>query len=238
MVGAMAALMAEDGFEGAPAITVEDPDVAAIWDDLGRDWTVEKNYIKPYPICRWAHAAIDAFGLLMDQHGVAAKDVTAIEVRTFAEASALFPGMPATTSQAQYSLRFALATRLLRGRIAPDDIAGAALQDPAIAAILPLIEIVEDARHSNRFPLGRWSDVTVRLRDGRVLQSGDVHARGGPEAPMTLAEVEAKFHAIASNLPATRRSAIWAMRARMADETMPFTDLLALLLTAPEAVDD
>ena len=108
LVGCMAALLANDGFEGAPAITAEADDAAPFWSDLGQTWTIEGNYIKPYPICRWAHAAIDALDMLATAHALTPDNVAAIEVRTFAESAALFPSMPATTSQAQYSLAFAL----------------------------------------------------------------------------------------------------------------------------------
>ena len=37
----MAALMAKDGFTGAPAITVENEDAAQFWADLGEVWTIE-----------------------------------------------------------------------------------------------------------------------------------------------------------------------------------------------------
>ena len=68
LVGAMACLLAEDGFQGAPAITVEAVEVAPYWADLGQRWTILENYIKPYPICRWAHAALDALGAVMTEH--------------------------------------------------------------------------------------------------------------------------------------------------------------------------
>jgi 2-methylcitrate dehydratase PrpD len=121
---------------------------------------VTENYIKPYPICRWAHAALDATGGLMEAHGLTAPDIARVEVRTFAEAAALFPGLPATTSQAQYSLRFALAARIAKGHVGPDEITGAGLSDPEVAAMMDRIAIAEDPRHSARFPAGRWSDVT------------------------------------------------------------------------------
>ena len=152
LVGSMAALMAKDGFTGAPAITVENEDAAQFWADLGEVWTIEQNYIKPYPICRWAHAALDALSRLMGAHGFHADDVANITVNTFAESAALFPGMPATTSQAQYSLPFALATMLVHGRIGPDEITGAGLSDPQVAALLPRISVHEAVRHSERFP--------------------------------------------------------------------------------------
>lgn len=229
LVGCMAILMAEQGFEGAPAITVDSDEARPYWEDLGRVWTIEKNYIKPYPICRWAHAAIDALGLLIDEHGLTVQDVAAIEVNTFAQAAALYPGMPATTSQAQYSLPFALSVRLVHGRIGPEHIMGAGLQDTAVADVLQRITVREDPRHSERFPLARWSDVHLRLHDGRRLSSGDVHARGGPEAPMALSEIETKFSAFCATLSDDRRAALWAKRARLLDPDAKFGELLALL---------
>jgi len=97
------------------------------------------------------------------------------------------------------------------------------------------ITITEDARHSGRFPAARWSHVTLTLTDGRTFASGDVHARGGPEAPMDLSEVEAKFHLMAQALPAARRNAIWAMRTQLQDPDSRFADLLTLITTPIEA---
>jgi 2-methylcitrate dehydratase PrpD len=175
----------------------------------------------------------------MDAHGLAATDIARVEVKTFAQAAALFPDLPDTTSEAQYSLRFALAARIAKGHVGPDEITGPGLSDPDVAAMMDRIAITEDARHSTRFPGGRWSDVTLTLNDGRTLASGDVHARGGPEAPMHLAEVEAKFHLMARTLPEPRRRAIWAMRDRLQDPDSRFAELLDLLIdpvSAPVAV--
>lgn len=233
LTGIMAFLLAEDSFTGAPAITVED--APEVWADLGTRWSVAENYIKPYPICRWAHAALDATDAVMAEHGLKAPDIAKVEVRTFAEAAALFPGLPETTSQAQYSLRFALAARIAKGQVGPDEITGTGLSDPAVAAMMGHITITEDARHSGRFPAARWSHVTLTLTDGRTFASGDVHARGGPEAPMDLSEVEAKFHLMAQALPAARRNAIWAMRTQLQDPDSRFADLLTLITTPIEA---
>lgn len=235
LVGSMAVVMAQNGFTGAPAITIEAPEAKPHWADLGKVWTVELNYIKPYPICRWAHAALDALSGLMQDTAILADDIATLEVNTFAESAALFPAMPATTSQAQYSLPFALATLLVKGRIGPKEITGAGLSDPEVAALLPRITLREDARYSQRFPEGRWSDVTVTLRDGRVFRSGEVNARGGPEAPMALDEVEAKFHVMTADLPAPRRAALWGMRSRLLEPDAKFEELAQLVRLPIEA---
>src|SRR5437868_11030996 len=58
--GVTAALLARDGFTGAPALTVEDNNVGPLWRDLGARWRIREQYFKAYPVCRWAQPAIEA----------------------------------------------------------------------------------------------------------------------------------------------------------------------------------
>jgi len=230
LVGCNAALLAMRGFTGAPAITVEAPEVAPHWVDLGQRWTVAENYIKPYPCCRWGHAAIDALHALMQDGRVTADTVTAIEVRTFDEAARLFAGVPETTTQAQYSLHFALAVMLKYGQIGPAHIAGDGLRDLAVAALIPKITVIATDGHNADFPRYRRSDVEVTLKDGTRLQSGVVDARGGPGAWMSDGEVEQKFlNFCADVLPDTRARAIWAMRDGLLDPNTKFSQLADLV---------
>jgi 2-methylcitrate dehydratase PrpD len=234
LVGLSAAVLAQHGFEGAPAITLEAPEVAACWEDLGRFWQVEHQYIKPYPVCRWAHAAIDATRALCRAHRLGPDAIAAIRVTSFHHAATLFPGMPATTSQAQYSLPFAVATMVVHGRIGVEHITGEGLRDPAVADMLERITVAEDARHSARFPQGRWADVRIETTDGRGLDSGDVHASGGPEAPFSPADIVAKYMEFA--VPALGEARAAAIRDRvlaLADPGSRFADLAALLYDPP-----
>jgi 2-methylcitrate dehydratase PrpD len=232
-VGVSSVFLAKAGFKGAPAITVEADEVRTHWQDLGKFWTIEHNYIKPYPICRWAHAAIDGVRKLMLEHKFQFEQVKAVNIKTFREASCLYPGMPDTTSKAQYSLAFSVATMLHHGKISPEHISGDALNDPAIARTISLIRITEDRKHSERFPMGRWSDVTIVLKDGSTFESGDVHARGGPEAPMDTAEIRAKFDAMCrSTLPTERSEKIWNAGFALLDGDAKFSDFAELVYPA------
>ncbi|NRB32827.1 MAG: MmgE/PrpD family protein, partial [Rhizobiaceae bacterium] len=235
LVGLMAVDMAARGFQGAPAITVEAEEVAHTWQDLGEDWTIEKNYIKPYPICRWAHAAIDAVHQLQSEHAFKEEAIQQVTVRTFHEAAQLYAGVPDSTSKAQYSLAFAVASMLRHGRIGVEQISENAFADEATANLLARIDVLEDQRHSSRFPAGRWSDVTIDLTDGRTLSSGDVHARGGPEAPMSEAEVKEKFLSLSRQTVAPQRmEQIWAAgKALLAPDT-PFAALADLVTQSVE----
>lgn len=193
LVGLSAVVMAEMGFTGAPAITVETEEAAPFWADLGTFWQTAHQYIKPYPVCRWAHAAIDGAREICLAHGVSPDQVARVEIRSFHNAVQLFPNMPDTTSKAQYSLPFTVATMIANGRIGLDHISDAGLVDPVVAGLVAHTQMIEDPKHEDRFPAGRWADVTLHLHDGRVLHSGDTHARGGPERPFSETDIIAKY---------------------------------------------
>ncbi len=193
LVGLSAAVLAEKGFTGAPAVTIEAQSAASHWADLGQFWQVEHQYIKPYPICRWAHAAIDAVRAVMTSNGLTHDQIQSIQINSFDEAACLYAGMPETTSQAQYSLPFAVAVQAIYGRIGVEHISGAGLSDLDVADFMRRIQVSSAERHSARFPNGRWADVRIETTDGRVLESGDIHARGGPEAPFRRDEVIGKY---------------------------------------------
>lgn len=207
MIGVSALIMAEMGFTGAPAITVEAPEVQSHWADLGQLWQTDLQYIKPYPICRWAHAPIDAARALQGEHGFTHDEVARIDIASFANAVELFPGMPATTSEAQYSLPFAVATMIRHGHIGLDHISGDGLRDRDVAALVDKTHLAVAARHEDRYPGGRWADVTVTLADGRILASGDIHARGGPEVPFDAHDIREKFHSFAAPVVGPARAA-------------------------------
>jgi hypothetical protein len=59
----------------------------------------------------------------------------------------------------------------------------------------------------------------MELTDGRVLSSGDTHARGGPEHPFGRAEVLAKFHEFAD--PALGEARAAALRDAVLALTRP-----------------
>ncbi len=232
-IGLSSILMAEMGFVGAPAITVEANEAFEYWSDLGSDWQTDVQYIKPYPICRWAHAPIDAARNLCQKHGISAKDVAGIRIASFENAVQLFPGMPNTTSEAQYSLPFAVARMIINGRIGVEDITGEALNDPATARLVEVTNMETTAEHEANFPAGRSADVTITLRSGEALASGFVEARGGPDQPYTEADIVEKFMEFSVPvLGKDRALEIHQATLSLCDENRRFADL-AKLLTAP-----
>ncbi|WP_170329692.1 MmgE/PrpD family protein [Ruegeria arenilitoris] len=230
MVGISAAVLAERGFTGAPAITIEAEAAAPYWVDLGQFWQVEHQYVKPYPICRWAHAAIDAVRAVMSANNLTHAQIQNIRINSFHQAACLYDGMPGTTSQAQYSLPFAVAVQAIYDRIGVEHISGAGLCDPVVEEFLTRIEVVESNRHSSRFPQGRWADVILSTSAGRVFESGDIHARGGPEAPISRDEVLVKYAEFATPvIGKARADAIRKAILGWVDSNSRYSDLSQLI---------
>ena len=234
LVGVSSAILAEKGFTGAPAITLEAAEAAQYWTDLGSFWQMEHQYVKPYPICRWAHAAIDATRALMLKHGLTHRDIVQIQVNTFHESACLFRGMPDDTSKAQYSLPFAVATMVVHGRIGVEHITAKGLNDPLVAEVIERVTVAEVAHHSERFPEFRYADVVMTLADGRMLESGDVHARGGPESPLNRSEVIDKYMEFAApSLGEERAGEIRDAVLALIEPDSRYADLGELIFEAP-----
>lgn len=233
-VGLSALLMAELGFTGAPAITVEGEESRPFWADLGTRWLTREQYIKPYPVCRWAHAAIDAAHDLVIRHDLSAEDIVGIRIGSFRNAVALFPAMPRTTSEAQYSLPFAVAQMIVRRRIGVTEISGEGLADPQVARLVDATECVVLADHEARFPEHRSAEVWLTLGSGEVLHSGPVEARGGVERPFSEADILAKFAAFAGpGLSQRRTSAISEAALGLDEAGTRFSDLARHLWAPP-----
>jgi 2-methylcitrate dehydratase PrpD len=198
--GVTAALLAGDGFTGAPALTIERDDVRHLWSDLGERWRIREQYFKAYPVCRWAQPAIEAALALKREHRLAASDIARIAIESFREAIDLGSGCasPVTTDEAQYSLPYGVAAALVFDHVGAPEVSAEALRDPRIARLLGVIELAEDAGFSSRFPAERWARVRVTLADGRTLASEPARARGNPENPLSGDELRAKYCSLAT----------------------------------------
>jgi 2-methylcitrate dehydratase PrpD len=206
--GVTAALLARAGFTGAPAVTVERADAAPWWSDLGTRWRIMEQYFKAYPVCRWAQPAVEAAFALQRAHGFAADAISRITIESFREAIELGSQCPypATTDEAQYSLRLPVAAALVFGRMGAAELDASSLRDPRIVRLLDAMQVVDDAEFSSRFPAERWARVRIALIDGRVLVSEPARARGNPENPLSDEELRGKYRGLAEPVLGAERA--------------------------------
>lgn len=193
LAGVSAAYLARDGFTGASAITMEAPDQAAIWADLGERWLILDQYFKPWPVCRWAQPAIEAASRLLAGHALAASDIERVEVETFHEAVRLGAQLPTTTEAAQYAIGYPLAAYIVRGQLGADEIGADGLGDPAIRDMLLRVRLIEETEFSRRFPVERLARLRLVLKSGQIVESAAMAARGDRACPLSDADLLAKF---------------------------------------------
>jgi len=226
MCGVSAARLAANGFTGAPAITVEAQPEA--WSDLGQRWYLREQYFKPYPVCRWAQAPVEAMLALRKRHQLQSHDIAQITIETFHEATRLAKTAPGTTEEAQYSTSYPVAVAAVLGRLDARDIAGEAMQNAEVLRLSGTLIMGENSKANAAFPLRRMARVSVQLQDGRRVESGWHEPKWEHTDPPTAAELHEKFHSYAQ--PVIGSSRAEAIRAAvLALDQTPAATLHSLL---------
>jgi 2-methylcitrate dehydratase PrpD len=196
--GMLAALLAEAGYDAAPAAIEgplgwaramgDAPVPAAMLQGLGTHWEIARTTYKPYPAGIVFHAVIDA--CLQLRAALAVPEAAIVKVTVAGDALLLARGdRPVRNARdARVSIHHAAALGFVRGQAGVADFEGPAVEDAALAAFRARVVAVEDAS----LPRGA-ARVTVELADGRHTTAEVRHPRGSLERPMTDAELEAKF---------------------------------------------
>lgn len=207
MSGLRSAMMAAHGITGPRTIIDGDRgilqcfagefDLARVTNGLGRDYLFVKSAYKPITSPWPAHAPLEAFGWLIDQHNLTPEQVAAIEVGTSQQAmnNVRTIKAPRDIMDAQYSLVYGLAVRLFRGGNKFRDYREEDLTDPRFAELSRKVTIhVDPVCEEERLRLNnRAAIVTVVTTDGRRLEKRVQYSKGHPKNPFSNDELNAKF---------------------------------------------
>lgn len=203
--GVLSALYAQLGVHGAPEIFEQgflkafsqDPQLQELDVALGARWSLEETYLKIHGGCRGNHAPVDATALLMQQHVFSVEDIEHIDacVDTVTYAAAIEP--PLSGEDAQFSIGFSIAVRLLKGDALPARYAMHTLREPAVQSLLKRIRVRSSVELDVGYPDRRPSVITIHLRDGRRLEQQLDHAKGEPENPTALEDIQKKYRDLA-----------------------------------------
>ncbi len=210
MNGLVAATLAAEGFRGASA-AIEGPHgfLHAYTDDarpelavadLGRVWETMKIGVKPYPACRYTHAAVDGLLALRREAGLSPDDILAVRIGLHRNGVTL-TGAPLEEKQrprnivdGQFSMPFAAAVALHRGRFGWDDYA--LIGDAAIEATAARVEVHRDARLEGlRHPFG--AQISLRTTKGD-MERHMADPSGEPETFPSDEVIADKFMTLAS----------------------------------------
>ena len=177
-----------------PALAVCDFPLATA--GLGRVWELDNIAVKPFPACHLVHGCADA-AIALHREGVDIERVRSIRalvpqgvVQAVCEPVAA-KRRPKSDYDAKFSIPYAVASGLVRGKLGLAEFLPAAFTEPRIEKLMDKVEYAVDAEAT--FPRHYSGEVEVTLDDGRKLTNRVAVNRGNPERPLTNAEIEAKF---------------------------------------------
>jgi len=205
MGAVIATELAEAGYEGAAAVfeapgglfptLLQDAGLALAPALDGRSALLDNSF-KPYAACQLTHAALDAARAAAISVAPAQMGALRVFVHPLA-ARVAARQVPATATEARFSLAWCIALGLHGHAATPQDFAPARLAEPALQALAAKVQVVADkgeARTSAR--------LEIELNDGRLHLERVEHAFGSPGRPMDWPALEQKFRTLTAHLPA------------------------------------
>jgi 2-methylcitrate dehydratase PrpD len=203
--GVLAAALAREGLTASEAALDGRQGYAAAFsattladtalDGLGQRWQLAASGIavKPYPSCALTHSAIDALIALREAHSLQPAQIAAVEVGVNrVTPDVLRHARPSSALERKFSMEFCAAAALARGAVTLGDFEDRA-PDASVRALMERVTMVVDPALPDGREQHAWTRVTVRLTDGRALESAPRGAAGHPDAPLSDAELTAKF---------------------------------------------
>jgi 2-methylcitrate dehydratase PrpD len=204
--GVTAALLAARGFTADPDAldgpwgfyAVHGGGVSAekVAQGFGKTWSIVEPgvSIKPYPCGVLTHPTIDLMLKLVTEHDIKPEDIDAVKV--YAGTNILKPiryPIAADHLQAKFSLPAALAMIALARKASKREFSDEFVASVPMQAMQRCISTELDPEIEKMGFDKMRSRITIRLKDGRTFEGGaDERYRGGPENPLSDADLEAK----------------------------------------------
>jgi len=167
--------------------------------DLGARWETPNIAFKPYPVCHFSHASIDAVRSLVEENGLRADDVSAVVATVPADAVAfvLEPAAaklkPRSPYEAKFSLQFAIAAMLVDGALGVDTFTAKRIADPSLLEVAKKVsyQVRPYATYPAAFPGG----ARITTTRGQAYEADLPHQRGSSGNPMRDEDIREKFRA-------------------------------------------
>jgi 2-methylcitrate dehydratase len=212
--GVLAALLAEKGYTG-PEHVVDGKEglthclgpewkLDVLTDGLGESWRITQCGMKAFPTEALTHTPISAVLDLVKENDLHPDQVTKIQVRSLARAADILSDPskydPHTKETADHSLPYVIAAALADRQVTPVQFTMEKIMDPTIRAQLKKVEVVADPEIEKVFPALQRVIVNIATSDGRSFSKQLDYPKGDPRNPLSDAEIEEKFSALAEGV--------------------------------------
>ena len=172
-------------------------DLAGQLADLGERWETLRIAYKPFPVCHFMHGSLGATLEAAAGRTFAAGEIDDVLVSVPAAGVSLVlepaaeKRLPRSEYEGKFSLQYSVASMLVRGHVSVADFTDEAIADPAVLAVAARVRY--ETRPYPTYPQAFPGGVAVKLADGSSFEADYDYQKGGPDNPLTAAEVQAKF---------------------------------------------
>lgn len=186
-------------------------DLSVIFKGLGGVWETLDIRPKLYPCCHYLQSFLDSAARLRRDHKIQAEDIAGISCRIAQGAVNIVCEpwekklAPATGYDARFSLPFAVALMLTKGKAGVAEFSAQSAADPQIRQLMAKVRYEAEPKYEVKDMPG-WIEVT--LKDGTQHRWEIPEVRGNAKNPVALEELLDKFNANTSFLGAAASSRI------------------------------
>lgn len=164
--------------------------------ELGQSYALvtDPPRIKPYPCGALTHEVIDSILEFRAQHQPTADIIDSIDVHVIKHIfDRIAFRIPLTGIQGKFSMPYLVARALIDGKVSLHAFTDEAVRDVQVLTLAERVRMNLDTTLKKIDDAARPCRVTVRLKDGRRFTREKHYSKGGPEFPMTEAELRGKF---------------------------------------------
>jgi len=212
--GVLAALMAEKGYTG-PEHVVDGKEglthcfgpswkLNLLTDGLGESWRITQCGMKAFPTEALTHTPISAVLEIVKSNDLKPEQVEKVQIRSLARAADILSDPskydPQSKETADHSLPYVIAAAIAERQVTPVQFEMKKIMDPTIRAQLKKVEVVADPEIEKVFPALQRVIVNLTTTDGRTFSKQLDYPKGDPRNPLSDAEVEEKFAALADGV--------------------------------------
>jgi 2-methylcitrate dehydratase len=212
--GVLAALMAEKGYTG-PEHVVDGKEglthcfgpswkLNLLTDGLGESWRITQCGMKAFPTEALTHTPISAVLDIVKSNDLKPEQVEKVQIRSLARAADILSDPskydPQSKETADHSLPYVIAAAIAERQVTPVQFEMKKIMDPTIRAQLKKVEVVADPEIEKVFPALQRVIVNLTTTDGRTFSKQLDYPKGDPRNPLSDADVEEKFAALADGV--------------------------------------
>jgi 2-methylcitrate dehydratase len=212
--GVLAALMAEQGYTG-PEHVVDGKEgltqcfgpswkLNLLTDGLGEAWRITQCGMKAFPTEALTHTPISAVLDIVKSNDLKPEQVEKVQIRSLARAADILSDPskydPRSKETADHSLPYVIAAAIADRQVTPVQFEMKKIMDSTIRAQLKKVEVVADPEIEKVFPALQRVIVNLTTTDGRTFTKQLDYPKGDPRNPLSDAEVEEKFAALAEGV--------------------------------------